>query len=103
MGMYCCCGQKIRDDWKCHCDWEEWISCCDYPEERKNKAIPFSDPEEEDVYLTRSQSACGSRYEEKRGYFKKPKKVQSGYTSKEFEVNWSGDVDEQPYAWKKND
>lgn len=49
MGMYCCCGVKISGkDYegkpKCCCDWDGWISTCDYPEERKNETWMFGEP-----------------------------------------------------------
>ena len=41
------------------------------------------------------------RYEEEATYFSKAKTVACGYTGKLHEINWSGDEDYQPYAWKE--
>ena len=103
MGMYCCCDQRIgyNGEWECHCDWEGWINCLDYPSERKNKHVPISDPAKDGVYLVRRQTGSADRYEEEATYFSKPLTVACGYTGKLHEINWSGDEDDQPYAWKE--
>lgn len=101
--MYCCCHQKIRDEgeWKCHCHWEGWTSCCDYPPERKNKHLPISDPPSDGIYLVRRQNGSADRYEVETNFFSTPLTVQCGYIGIPHEINWGGDEDHQPYAWKE--
>lgn len=102
MGMYCCCDQRIckEDEWKCHCDWEGWTSNVNFPKERKNKHVPISEPPEDGVYLVRRCNGSADRSEEEANFFSKQKTVPCGYTGKPHEINWSGDEDHQPYAWK---
>lgn len=103
--MYCCCDAKIGKDgeWKCNCDWEGWKSCCDFPVERKNKNIPICDPPIDGTYLVRRQNGSADRYEEESQFSFLPKIVPCGYTGKLHQINWSGDEDHQPYAWKELD
>lgn len=50
--MYCCCGVKKRDGWKCECDWEGWFLC--YERESVPNNIPInSHPEIDGTYLVR--------------------------------------------------
>ena len=109
MGMYCCCGMKItcisdeelRE--KCTCDWERWISIRDWPPWRKNKDLPFAIPCEDGKYLVRYQNDSGDHYEVVQEYTKTPREVdaQWGYTTGKELVHWSGDYEEQPYAWRE--
>ncbi len=116
--MYCCCGWKMTpsceidmvnktcsiyevDPEGCECNWEGWNSLYDWPEERKNKDKTFCEPEKDGKYLVRIQNSSGDRYESESFYTKIKRKIYCGYTGKEFEVNWSGYDDEQPYAWKE--
>ena len=101
MGMYCCCDEKITDCWQCNCDWNEWISCYDYPPERKNKHVPISLPTSHGTYLVRRQNGSADRYEEEAEFFVNPKTVPCGYTGTFHEIHWAGDRDHQPYAWKE--
>ncbi len=101
MGMYCCCDQKIRDEWECKCDWEGWVSRYDWPEERNNKGISFSEPAKEGQYVVRVQNGSGDRYEDVQTFYLDPRPVICGYTGKKFEVHWSGNDEEQPYAWRE--
>lgn len=118
MGMYCCCEWKMTPSYHidmvnkthtiyevdpdgCKCDWTGWISRYDWPEERKNKNVPFSEPIKEGKYLVRVQTMCGDRYEDEQYFSKTPRMVRCGYTGKEFIVHWSGNDENQPYAWKE--
>lgn len=118
MGMYCCCDWKMTgsmyidipnrttnyyesDPDRCTCDWNNWVSVYDWPEERKNKHKEFSLPKKDGKYLVRCQSSCGDRYEEIQSFSLKTRIETCGYTGKEFEVHWSGDDERQPYAWRE--
>lgn len=118
MGMYCCCDWKMTgstyidmvnkeiteyepDPDGCTCDWEGWNSIYDWPDERKNKDRSFRLPEKEGKYLVRIQTQCGDRYETESQFNLKTRIERCGYTGKEIEVHWSGDDEEQPYAWKE--
>ena len=118
MGMYCCCDVKLSgsthidlvnkeitqyEGGQCRCCWDDWISLYDYPKERKNKHILFSEPDQDGQYLVRYSNCCGDRYETEQIYSKVPRIIQCGYTGKDISVNWSGDDEEQPYAWKKKE
>lgn len=115
--MYCCCGWKMTgsmhidipnktstyyepDPNGCTCDWNNWVSRFDWPEERKNKDKLFADPKKEGEYFVRCQNGSGDRYEEIQYFSLKPRMINCGYTGKEFQVHWSGDDESQPYAWK---
>lgn len=57
MGMYCACGVKKRDNWKCKCDWNGWFLCWE-PEKEDLFAIPIKVPikkipDKEGTYLVR--------------------------------------------------
>lgn len=105
MGMYCCCGVKISDDdYECTCDWDGWISTCDWPPERKNKNIPVSAPSTDGSYLVRYQSD-GDRYEDIKKFSLTPLIEMGGYFAPmvPYEIHWEGMhwEDTQPYAWKE--
>jgi hypothetical protein len=117
MGMYCACKWKISnsthidminktiteyeaDPDGCTCNWNEWYSIYDWPPERKNKDKELKLPEKSGKYLVRIQTQCGDRYEDESIYSNIPRKVRCGYTGREFDAYWSGDYDEQPYAWR---
>lgn len=118
MGRNCCCGWRMSgcvhidmtkgecihydaDPNGCTCDWNGWVSCFDYPNERKNKHIPFSLPEKNGKYLVRIQDCSGDRYEKESIFSLIPRTINSVYTGEEIKVNWEGYDDEQPYAWKE--
>ncbi len=118
MGMYCCCDWKMTDSIHidmvnkkttiyeadpdgCTCDWNNWNSIYDWPAERKNKDRPLKLPEKEGKYLVRIQTDCGDRYEDESEFKFEKRKERCGYTGREFEVHWSGDLEQQPYAWKE--
>lgn len=102
MGMYCCCENKISsDNFICNCDWQGWTSRYDWPPERKNKDLPFSEPPKSGKYLVRIQTQCGDRYEDESRYSPIARIVECGYTGKDVIVYWEGNDEEQPYAWKE--
>ena len=118
MGMYCCCDWKMTrsthidmvnktiteyesDPDGCTCDWKDWISVYDWPQERKNKDKPFGLPKNDGKYLVRFQTNDGDRCECEMEFKIQSRKVCCGYTGKEVEVHWSGNDEEQPYAWKE--
>jgi len=118
MGMYCACKWKMTgslhidipnktstyyepDPVGCTCDWNGWTSICDWPDERKNKDKPLGNPLRDGKYLVRIQNQSGDRYEDESYFTLKTRIIQCGYTGFGFEVNWSGDDEEQPYAWKE--
>jgi hypothetical protein len=85
----------------CTCDWNDWISIFDWPPERKNKHKPFRLPKKDGKYYVRVANESGDRYEEIQNFTLKPRKERCGYTGEEFDVNWSGNYEEQPYAWRE--
>ena len=103
MGMYCNCYVKINDDWedRCVCDWYGWLSIHDWPPPRKNKHLPFALPAKEGKYLTRYQTDCGDHVTIIQQYKTTPRKVCCGYIGKELLVHWSGNDEQQPYAWRE--
>ncbi len=118
MGMYCCCDWKMTPSYLidmvnkthttfevdpdgCKCDWNGWTSIYDWPDERKNKEKPFCNPTKNGKYLVRIQNQCGDRCETESKYCSIPRKIPCNYTGKILEVYWSGEGDEQPYAWKE--
>lgn len=111
MEMYCCCGQKIRDNFVCLCDWDGWISSYDYPEERKNKDTPiYKYPLESGKYLVRYQTSYADRYEDEDIFSVKPIRIEKDYDNKLFPIHWQKEdfetyysigVLNSPYAWKK--
>lgn len=107
MGQYCCCHVKISgEDYEgkpqCTCDWDGWISLYDYPEDRKNKDIPFCEPVKDGEYLIRYQNQSADRHEKTSYFTLEPRKIYCGFTGRELVVHWSGDDEEQPYAWKED-
>ncbi len=88
---------------KCKCDWTGWISIYDWPEDRKNKQIPFSEPIKNGKYLVRIQDHSADRYESESIYTIEPRTIRCGYTGKEIIVHWEGYDEDQPYAWKEID
>lgn len=118
MGMYCCCDWKMTgsthidmvnkvcthyepDPEGCTCDWTNWTSIYDWPEERKNKDKPLELPLKDGKYYVRVQSQCGDRYEEIQHFSLITRNERCGYTGKELQVHWSGDDQSQPYAWRE--
>lgn len=104
MGMYCVCGWKSTgdevEDYKgCSCSWDGWVSCYDYPKYRGNSREPCRLPEEEGVYLVRIQAGSADKYEAYSRFSKASRKINCQYTGKELETHWSGDSEEDPYAW----
>ena len=99
--MYCCCGRKIKDDFECDCDWESWTSIHDWPPDRKNKEKPFRLPKRDGEYLVRHGNGQGDRCESIQTFSYETRTITCGYTGKEFQVQWSGDDESQPYAWKE--
>lgn len=102
MGMYCACDKKIGHDneWTCVCDWKGWLNCHDWPPERTNKHLPFAYPVKNGKYYVRYQSGAGDRYEEMQEYSTVPRDGKCGYTGKSLKLQWSGDDEGQPYAWR---
>lgn len=103
MGMYCACGVKKIEEWKCECDWKFWFACFE------NKDIPSyvqikSIPEKDGIYLVRVFDE-GDYNEEESEFCKKPKNW-GEYTNKaisswkiEYTDNWTGY--RGVYAWKE--
>lgn len=57
MGMYCCCGVKKRDEWKCECDWEGWFLRYEMPYLKNNfpENIQIKDhPDIDGIYEVRT-------------------------------------------------
>jgi len=118
MGMYCCCNWKITgsmyidvqnkksiyyecDPDGCTCDWNEWISICDFPKERKNKEKEFYLPFNDGKYYVRYQNFNGDRCEEIQNFSLKTRTETCGYTGEKIQLHWSGDHESQPYAWRE--
>lgn len=104
MGMYCCCDEKISSaDFQCKCEWDGWISTCDWPPERKNKHIPIQMPNEDGIYRTRTQNNSGDRYEEIKWFFKIPFISKGSFVGPPLNVtcHWEGETWEEgrPYAY----
>lgn len=103
MGMYCCCDKKIGHDgdWTCECDWKGWLNVFLWPDERKNKHLPCALPSKNGTYYVRCQSGAGDRYEDVQEYSTIPRDGKCGYTGKDLKLNWSGNDEGQPYAWRE--
>ncbi len=109
MGMYCCCGSKIRREGNqyCTCDWDGWISTCDYPDERKNKDTPIQKrPPKSGMYLIRESSDSGDRSEREMYFSETPIKIEEvGFFSPYFlyKFHWEDEewITGGPYAWKE--
>lgn len=100
--MHCACDKKMGRDneWTCECDWKGWLSIVDFPDERKNKNLPFAQPQKDGTYYVRCQSGSADRYEETQEYSTVPRDGRCGYTGKPLKLHWSGDDEGQPYAWR---
>lgn len=113
MGMYCACGVKISGpDYeckpKCLCEWDGWISTCDWPPERKNKDTPIQEnPKKSGIYLTRFSTSCGDRIEGELHFSLEPFKTEEGgyFDRFKYDCHWEGESWEEggPYAWKEVD
>ena len=90
MGMYCCCGVKIRDEWICECDWEGWFLC--WKQERDDLySIPVEVqvkeiPDKDGTYLVRIFEDCD--YDERESEFSL------------IEKNWGEYTDQAISHWK---
>jgi hypothetical protein len=107
MGMYCACGQRINYEFECLCDWDGWISCADYPPERKNKDIPLQEkPQKSGKYFARYVNSNCDRYECEAYFSLEPirKDIHQACWSEpeNIDVHWDPWDSETlgPYAWK---
>jgi hypothetical protein len=111
MGMYCCCGVKIRrDGWKCECDWKDWYLCyaMNHNEDNFPKNIPIKEiPDKDGIYEVRTFQ--DGDYDEEESEFLLIKKNWGELTNEaishwkiEYFDGWCGF--KGVYAWKgKND
>ncbi len=108
MGMYCCCGVKKRDGWKCECDWDGWFSCfkIDHAEDNFPKNIPIKHhPDIDGTYEVRT---CDSGdYNEEKSEFSLIEKNWGELTNQaisrwkiEYNDNWMGY--KGVFAWKES-
>ena len=108
MGMYCACGVKKRDNWKCKCDWKNWFLCFrkDHIEDNFPKDIPIKEhPDSDGTYQVRTFE--DGDYDEEKSEFSLIKKNWGQSTNQaishwsvEYNDNWVGY--KGVYAWKKN-
>lgn len=109
MGMYCCCGVKKRDGWKCECDWKDWFLCfqMDYQKDNLPKDIPIKEiPDKDGIYEVRTFE--DGDYDEEESEFSLTKKNWGQYTNQAishwkivYNDNWMGY--KGVYAWKKKE
>lgn len=102
MGMYCACEIKMsgHPDGKhgCTCDWEGWVSTCDWPEERKNKETPIQRyPKEPGVYLTRCHNGNFEQLHETEHLFSSGCWLFEALIDEDDLEPWEREI---PYAWK---
>jgi hypothetical protein len=95
------CTTYESDPNGCTCDWDNWFSVCDWPEERKNKNIPIQLPKQNGKYYVRVQTCAGDRYEDIQEFSVVPRDAKCGFTGKDLKLHWSGNDEEQPYAWRE--
>jgi hypothetical protein len=111
MGMYCCCGVKKREGWKCECDWENWVLCFRNNHWSDNgfpNNIPIKEiPDKDGLYEVRVFLDCGD-YDEDESEFSLTKKNWGQPTNKaishwkvEYDDGWSGFTG--VYAWKEKE
>jgi hypothetical protein len=88
MGMYCACGIKMQDGWKCECSQDGW-----------NDAFEKL-PEKDGKYLCRVSELCGDRYEDEIQFSLEKKFIaQRGWS--EPEPNHWDLSEEIVYQWKE--
>ncbi len=107
--MYCACGIKKRDGWKCECDWTGWNLCfeMDYHFANLPKNIPIKKPEHNDIYSVRIFKDDGDYYEEKSEFCLIEKNW--GESTNQAISHWKIDYSDGwtgfrgVYAWKEQD
>lgn len=107
MGMYCCCGIKKREDWKCECDWKGWFLCFEHDLSRDHfpKDIPIKPyPDIDGTYEVRTYSS--GDYDEVTSEFSVIKKNWGEVTNLSvshwkiaYSDGWLGHIG--VYAWKQ--
>lgn len=108
MGMYCCCGVKKIDGWKCKCDWKDWFLCFKNEHEEDNfpKGIPIKEhPDTDGIYEVRTFDS--GDYNEEESEFCIQEKNWAQPTNEaisrwkiEYNDNWLGC--RGVFAWKEN-
>jgi hypothetical protein len=103
MGMYCCCGVKKRDAWKCECDWKGWFGC--FKTEEMPESVQIKNPDKDGIYEVRAFED-GDNHETE-SEFSLITKNWGEYTNQaishwkyEYDDNWMGF--RGIYAWKEN-
>lgn len=106
--MYCCCGVKKNDGWKCECDWNGWFKC--YDDEDKNlHALPYpipikKIPDKDGIYEVRV-FGDGDDHETKSEFstveknWDQPTNKAISHWEITYDDNWMGYVG--VYAWKE--
>jgi hypothetical protein len=104
MGMYCCCGVKMRQGWICKCDCDGWFLCF----ESKNLpiSVPIKEiPDENGTYKVRVFE--DGDYHEIESEFSLIKKNWGQYTNQAIS-NWKIEYQDEwcgfrgVLAWKEN-
>lgn len=101
--MYCACGVKKIDSWKCECDWDGWFLCYKY-KDRPND-IPIKPiPEKDGKYLVRvfedgDDSEDESEFSVLEKKWGQPTNEAISHWEIEYCDNWTGY--RGVYAWKQ--
>ena len=104
MGMYCACGVKKRDDWKCECDWDGWFLCFECEAVRETQAPIKCIPDKDGKYLVRVFED-GDDYEDESEFSLENKNWGESTNQAishwkiEYNDNWTGY--RGVYAWKE--
>lgn len=87
--MYCACGVKMRDGWKCECDWKGWNFCFEmHNKDAFPKNVPIKEiPEKNGIYEVRTFS--DGDYDEEESEFSLIKK------------NWGQNTNQAISHWEK--
>jgi hypothetical protein len=91
MGMYCCCGIKIRAENKCTCDQTGWHDA--YKDQ----------PEKDGTYLTRFMDNGGDKYEKEQKFSVEPIRIDRAYYGNPVPIHWEKSMwdDYFVYQWKE--
>lgn len=102
MGMYCCCGVRKREVWKCDCDWQRWFAC--FKTDQMPENICIKRPDKDGVYKVRV-FGDGDNYEDESEFSSVEKNW--GEATNQAISNWKIEYDDNwtgyrgVYAWKE--
>lgn len=101
--MYCCCGVKKTDEWKCECDWEGWFIRFNQELHKTNAPIKTI-PDKDGTYSVRvyedgDDSECESEFSIVKKNWGEPTNQIISHWKIEYSDNWTGY--RGVYAWKE--